>query len=559
MLTQIRVRNYAVIDEIELELGPGMTVLSGETGAGKSILVDALGLVLGDRADASAVRAGAERAEITAIFELTDVPTARDWLAERDLDGGNECVLRRIIGREGRSRAYVNGSPAPLQTLRQLGEHLVEIHGQHEHQTLTHRSVQREILDIHGKLGPALTRLSQAYDDWRALDERLTTLRDERAHREERIDLIRYQLRELESLALDDGEAEALDQEHARLANTGRLAEGSNEALELIYDDENGSAQQRIGRARETLARLAETDPALAPLARQLEEAEIQVNDAAEELRRYQTGLEADPARLEFVDGRIGSIRELARKHQIAPAELPGRLIALRDELSSIENAAQALDTLATELEAAAGEYRSLALDLGRARTAAAGSLGDAIAAMMRQLGMPGGHFEVRVSTDEDGDFTRHGLDRIEFAVTTNPGQPAAALARVASGGELSRIALAVQVVATGGGGPPCLVFDEIDSGVGGGVAEIVGRRLRELGEARQVLCVTHLPQVASQGHGHVRVAKLTDGKTTRTTLTPLNEDETVEELARMLGGVEITATSRDHAREMLGRARAGK
>jgi len=559
MLTQIRVRNYAVIDEIELELGPGMTVLSGETGAGKSILVDALGLVLGDRADASAVRAGAERAEITAIFELTDVPTARDWLAERDLDDGNECVLRRIIGREGRSRAYVNGSPAPLQTLRQLGEHLVEIHGQHEHQTLTHRSVQREILDIHGKLGPALTRLSQAYDDWRALDERLTTLRDERAHREERIDLIRYQLRELESLALDDGEAEALDQEHARLANTGRLAEGSNEALELIYDDENGSAQQRIGRARETLARLAETDPALAPLARQLEEAEIQVNDAAEELRRYQTGLEADPARLEFVDGRIGSIRELARKHQIAPAELPGRLIALRDELSSIENAAQALDTLATELEAAAGEYRSLALDLGRARTAAAGSLGDAIAAMMRQLGMPGGHFEVRVSTDEDGDFTRHGLDRIEFAVTTNPGQPAAALARVASGGELSRIALAVQVVATGGGGPPCLVFDEIDSGVGGGVAEIVGRRLRELGEARQVLCVTHLPQVASQGHGHVRVAKLTDGKTTRTTLTPLNEDETVEELARMLGGVEITATSRDHAREMLGRARAGK
>ena len=559
MLTQIRVRNYAVIDEIELELGPGMTVLSGETGAGKSILVDALGLVLGDRADASAVRAGAERAEITAIFELTDVPTARDWLAERDLDDGNECVLRRIIGREGRSRAYVNGSPAPLQTLRQLGEHLVEIHGQHEHQTLTHRSVQREILDIHGKLGPALTRLSQAYDDWRALDERLTTLRDERAHREERIDLIRYQLRELESLALDDGEAEALDQEHARLANTGRLAEGSNEALELIYDDENGSAQQRIGRARETLARLAETDPALAPLARQLEEAEIQVNDAAEELRRYQTGLEADPARLEFVDGRIGSIRELARKHQVAPAELPGRLIALRDELSSIENAAQALDTLATELEAAAGEYRSLALDLGRARTAAAGSLGDAIAAMMRQLGMPGGHFEVRVSTDEDGDFTRHGLDRIEFAVTTNPGQPAAALARVASGGELSRIALAVQVVATGGGGPPCLVFDEIDSGVGGGVAEIVGRRLRELGEARQVLCVTHLPQVASQGHGHVRVAKLTDGKTTRTTLTPLNEDETVEELARMLGGVEITATSRDHAREMLGRARAGK
>ena len=558
MLTQIRVRNYAVIDEVELELGPGMTVLSGETGAGKSILVDALGLVLGDRADASAVRAGAERAEITAIFELGDVPAARGWLEDRDLDDGNECVLRRVISREGRSRAYVNGSPAPLQTLRQLGEHLVEIHGQHEHQTLTHRAVQRDILDVHGQLGDVLISLREAYGRWRALDEQLSTLRSERAHREERIDLLRYQLRELETLDLEDGEPEALEAEHARLANIGRLAEGGNEALDLIYDDENGSAQQRIGRARETLSRLAETDPVLTPLARQLEEAEIQVNDAAEELRRYQTGLEADPARLEFVDGRIGSIRELARKHQVAPEALPARLTALRDELSAIENAAETLDKLAAERDAAADHYRSIAGDLGRARTAAAATLGDAIGGMMRQLGMPGGHFEIRVTTDEEGEFTPHGLDRIEFAVTTNPGQPAAALARVASGGELSRIALAVQVVATGSGGPPCLVFDEIDSGVGGGVAEIVGRRLRELGAARQVLCVTHLPQVASQGHGHVRVAKLTDGKTTRTTLTPLNEDETIEELARMLGGVEITATSRDHAREMLGRARSG-
>jgi DNA repair protein RecN (Recombination protein N) len=557
VLSQIRVRNYAVIDEVELELGPGMTVLSGETGAGKSILVDALGLVLGDRADASAVRHGADRAEIAVTFELADLPTVRAWLAEHDLDEGDECVLRRVIGREGRSRAYVNGNPAPLQTLRRLGERLVEIHGQHEHQTLTRPRIQREILDAHGRLQGRAAETAEAYAVWRELEQRLAELASRRAYREERLDLLRYQVRELETLGLTAGELEELELEHARLANTGRLVEGSTEALELIYEDETGSAQQRLARARETLARLGELDPTLVPLARQLEEAEIQISDAAGELRRYQAGLDLDPGRLTTVEDRLGSIRDLARKHQTDPSELPARLESLQQELAEIEHAAETLGQVESERDAAAARYLAAADALGRARAEAAGSLAEGITAAMRQLGMPGGQFEVRVRHDAAGEFSPHGLDRIEFAVTANPGQPAAAMAKVASGGELSRIALAIQVVATGGTHVPCLVFDEIDAGVGGGVAEIVGRRLRELGDARQVLCVTHLPQVASQGHRHVRVSKLTDGKTTRTTLTRLTEDETVEELARMLGGVEITATSRDHAREMLERAQA--
>ena len=557
MLSQIRVRNYAVIDEVELELGPGMTVLSGETGAGKSILVDALGLVLGDRADASAVRHGAARAEIAVTFELADLPDVRAWLAEHDLDEGDECVLRRVISREGRSRAYVNGNPVPLQTLRRLGERLVEIHGQHEHQTLTRARVQREILDAHGGLQPRAAELAAAYEEWRALQRQLEQLHSRRAHRDERLDLLRYQVRELETLALAEGELDALELEHARLANTGRLAEGSGEALHLIYDDESGSAQQRLARAREILAALGVHDPGLERLARQLEEAEIQVNDAAAELRRYQHDLELDPARLEHVEERLGDIRDLARKHQVEAAALPSRLDALRAELSDIEQSAETAEALDAERNAAARRYRAAADALGKSRAKAAKSLAEGITATMRQLGMPGGQFEVRVRHEPEADFGPHGLDRIEFAVTANPGQPAAPLAKVASGGELSRIALAIQVVATGGTNVLCLVFDEIDAGVGGGVAEIVGRRLRELGDARQVLCVTHLPQVASQGHRHVRVSKLTDGRTTRTTLAPLGEDETVEELARMLGGVEITATSREHAREMLVKARA--
>lgn len=556
MLQQIRVSNYAIIDEAELELGGGLTVLTGETGAGKSILIDALGLVLGDRADASAVRQGASRAEITACFDLRDRHDVLDWLQDQEMDADGECVLRRVISREGRSRGFINGCQVPMQTLRTLGEMMVEIHGQHEHQHLTRRANQRALLDGFGGHGEELAAVSKAAAQVSGLEAELEALRAARADRDSRLDLLRYQVSELEGLALAEGEARALEIEHQRLANTGRLAEGADSVLSLIYEDEAGAAQQRLARSGDTLSRLADLDPELTPLHKLLEEAEIQVNEAADGLRRYLADLDMDPARLEFVGNRLAEIGQLARKHQTEPEALPARLDMLRAELEALQDDAVTLRDREKALAEAVEAYGAAAAALSERRREAARRMGDSVTAAMRQLGMPGGRFEISVTADEPGRVTAAGRDRIEFLVTANPGQPAAPLSKVASGGELSRISLAIQVVATADSGLPCLVFDEVDAGVGGGVAEIVGRRLRDLGDGRQVLCVTHLPQVASQSHHHVRVSKLASARTTRTTLTALNDDEKVEELARMLGGVEITATTRRHAREMIDQAR---
>jgi DNA repair protein RecN (Recombination protein N) len=559
MLTQILVRNYAVIDEVELDLGVGMTVLTGETGAGKSILVDALGLVLGDRADSSIIRHGAERTEITAIFEPGTSPEVLEWLVDQDLDAGGECVLRRVINRAGRSRGYINGCTVPMQSLRNLGAMLVEIHGQHEHQSLTRKPVQRRILDSNGELDKDVARVGAAFRDWQSARDELDSLTATSEGRDQRLDLLRYQVQELDALASEPGEMERLETEHRRLANSDQLARGIGQALELAYENDNGSAQQLLGLARVEVERLEDVDAGLGVIVRLLEEADIRIAEAADELRRYLDRLDIDPARQAHLDERIAGIRELARKHQIDADALPGRLADIRQEMETLRNADLALEDGQTRLAEAEARYRKAAALLSKKRKKAAAALGESITAMMRQLGMPGGHFEVEIGCDKDHVFSPHGQDMIQFMVTANPGQPPAPLSRVASGGELSRISLAVQVVATRAASVPCLVFDEIDSGVGGAVAEIVGQRLRDLGEQRQVLCVTHLPQVASQGHQHVRVSKLTDGKTTRTTLTGLSDDQRVEELARMLGGVEITATSRDHAREMLNRGNANK
>ncbi|MGD1976215.1 MAG: DNA repair protein RecN [Gammaproteobacteria bacterium] len=552
MLHQVRVRDYAIIDEVELELESGMTVLTGETGAGKSILVDALGLVLGDRADASAVRHGADRAEITAAFELSDMPAVARWLAEQDMDAEGECVVRRLISREGRSRAYVNGCSVTLPVLRTLGEMLVEIHGQHEHQTLTRRPVQRQLLDIYGGHEKQCDAVRSAFGGWQTARQRLADLQAACENRDDRLELLRYQVRELEALDLQPGEAAKLEAEFQKLANVERLAAAAAEACQLVYEAEDGSAHQALARARRGLETVVDVDPSLASAARLLEEAEIQATEAADELRRYLGDLEVDPGRQEYVAGRLNGIRNLSRKHGVDPDQLASRLDTLRRDLEELENTGVTLDAAGEELAEAESRYRQAAERLGSCRKQAAAQLAGEITAAMHELGMPGGVFEVRVNRADTERFSAHGLDSVEFLVSANPGQPAAPLAKVASGGELSRISLAVQVIATGASGRPCLIFDEVDAGIGGGVAEIVGRRLRELGDHHQVLCVTHLPQVASQSHQHIRVTKLTDGRRTRTVLTPLGDDEKVEELARMLGGVKVTDTSRRHAREMM-------
>jgi DNA repair protein RecN (Recombination protein N) len=551
VLSAVSVRNFAIIDEVSVELGPGMTVLTGETGAGKSILVDALGLVMGDRADAAAVRHGTERAEISATFDLSGLPEVAHWLAEQALDADGECVLRRVIGAEGRSRAWINGAPTTLQTLRELGERLVDIHGQHEHQSLARPAAQRELLDARLADAGLARAVASAWRDWRAAADDRARLDAAGRDREQRLDLLRYQLRELEGLAPVAGEAAELETEFSRLANAGRLAEGAGSALELVYEGEAGAAHDAVARAAELLAELAELDAGLAGPQRLLVDAQIQLAEAAVELRRYLGGLEMDPLRLDAVQLRLEDLKTLARKHQVDADALPARQAALAGEIEELEQAESRLEQANARVAAAETRYREAAGRLGVARSSAAEEFSTQVTALMHQLGMPGGRFVAAVTHDPGAPCAPHGLDLVEFRVTANPGQPPAPVARVASGGELSRISLAIQVAAKTGRPIPVMVFDEVDSGVGGGVAEIVGRRLAELGEHAQVLCVTHLPQVASQARHHLRVAKLTDGDITRTTLKPLTEAEKVEELARMLGGVEITGTTRAHAREM--------
>ncbi|HET8552089.1 MAG TPA: DNA repair protein RecN [Gammaproteobacteria bacterium] len=556
MLTYIHIRNFAIVDALELELSDGLSVLTGETGAGKSILVDALGFVLGDRADSAVLRDSASQAEVSAEFDLADASAAVAWLAEHDLSDpdadSNNCLLRRVLTAEGRSRGYVNGRPAPMQTLQAIGEQLVDIHGQHAHQSLLRADVQMTLLDGFGHCEAQRDRVATLYRDWKTAAGKLAALTTANENRAEKLDLLRYQVHELVALALEANEPAELDAEHARLANAGRLIEGCQRALGLLFDDDEASAQQLIAAAESELRRLVELDPALRPATELAASAAVSAAEAADELRHHLDALDIDPARLEWVENRIGSIHDLARKHHVAADELPAVLERLQGELEDLDQSEERLDALKTAVHKLETDYREAAEALHAARDKAARKLDAEIGAAMQELGMPGGRFVTEVTPREDGKFTAHGTDRITFTVSANPGHPPRPLAKVASGGELSRIALAIQVIGARADALPSLVFDEVDAGIGGGVAEIVGRQLRALGETRQVLCVTHLPQVASQAHCHFRVDKQTGKNTTRTTIAALDENERIEELARMLGGVKITDTTRKHAREMM-------
>ena len=555
MLTHIAIRDFAIIDSLELDLGAGMSVLTGETGAGKSILVDALGLVLGDRADAGVVRQGAERAEISAEFDLQDVPGVVAWLEQQELGADGECILRRIIGADGRSRGQINGRSVPMQLLKELGEQLVDIHGQHEHQSLLRRDTQLQLLDGYGQHQALLTEVAQVYSEWKRAHQQFTELRSAAANRDARLEMLRYQVGELDALKLEPGEAASLDDEHKRLANSGRLAEGAQSALASLYEDEEGSAYQLLSHAARELEKLAALDPRLSSVREILTGAEAQLSEAGDALRHYLADMDMDPQRLQWVEDRLGVLHELARKHRIEPQDLPQRFQELNAELAQLERAEITLQELETRLQTLRDAYLRAAGALHAQRVRTAAELGKKVSAVMQELGMPGGKFAVEVNSIDSERFAANGTDSIEFMVSANKGQALKPLAKVASGGELSRISLAIQVIAAQATAIPSMVFDEVDAGIGGGVAEIVGRRLRALGETRQVLCVTHLPQVASQAHQHLRVSKQTEAKATLTRIETLDRKLQVEELARMLGGIEITETTRKHAREMLARA----
>jgi DNA repair protein RecN (Recombination protein N) len=552
MLTHLQIRDFAIIDHVELELRSGLTVLTGETGAGKSIVVDALQLLAGGRAGAEVVRHGAERAEVSASFDIGKAPRElKQWLEEQSISSGAELMMRRVVGSDGRSRAYLNGQAVPVQVLREAGSILIDIHGQHEFQSLTRAAAQRELLDGYGELTTLVGQVGIAYRVWLELLNRTLELESKARDRDARLELLRYQVQELEALKLGAGELEALTEERARLANHERLAEGTRAALGDLYENDAISAYAALSRALLALRALAALDGKLAAVLSPLEEASIQVREAARELSSYGESLQIDATRQDQIERRLAAIEDLARKHRGPAAQLPEHARRLGAELQALERADLDLAVLRRDLSAALEAYRAQAQELSGKRGAAARALARDISARMQTLGMSGGRFEAGVAQDGNTDPTQHGIDQIEFRVTANPGQPPRALAKVASGGELARLSLAIQV-SCAADDARCMVFDEVDAGIGGAVAEIVGRELRALGARGQVLCVTHLPQVASLAHHHLQVMKLTDGRSTRTTLTELTAEERIEELARMLGGIEVSARAREHAREML-------
>jgi DNA repair protein RecN (Recombination protein N) len=554
MLTHLALKDFAVVRATELEFGPGMTVISGETGAGKSLLVDALGFLSGLRADSGVVRHGSERAELAAEFDLAGHAPARDWLRDHELDEDGQCQLRRILRADGGSRAWINGRPVTLAQLGELAGLLVEIHGQHEHQSLLSRASQLALLDGHAGNEAERAAVRAAATAWQALLAEREALQAQ-GDVSDRIGWLEHQMAELEREDLDPAALEALDAAHRRQANAAGLIAVCDDALARLGGDEVPSLARLLQQARAGLARAAGHEPRLAEAHCLLEGAGVQIEEALALVGRIRDDLELDPARLEELERRLGRVHDLARKHRLAPAELAAHRDGVAAELERLRGAGERLDRLDGEIAAAAAAWREAAAVLGATRRSAGDALSAATTALIDELGMGGGRFRVELEPVDGRRPDPNGAERVEFLVAANAGQPPRPLRKVASGGELSRISLAIEVAALGSDAVPTMVFDEVDSGIGGAVAQIVGRKLRALGRARQVLCVTHLPQVAAQGHAHYRVSKAPVEGITRSAVERLDDAGRERELARMLGGVEVGAEAHAAARRLLDEA----
>lgn len=546
MLRTLHIRDFVIVDEAALHFEAGFTVFSGETGAGKSILVDALSLALGARGDVSVLREGAARADITAIFE----PPAllHDWLQERELLAEDGCLLlRRVIDAQGRSRAFINGIPVALGQLREVGEYLVDIHGQHAHQSLLKTSSQRILLDAQGGHASLAREVQHAWQAWQDARKKLDDAHQNAAARQEERERLEWQLAELDQLGLQPDEWETLGSEHSRLAHAQALLDGAAQALSAL-DDEQGAARQALTAATHQLQPLLRHDNHLQGVYDAIESARIGIDEAISDLNSYLGRLELDPNRLAQAEQRLAAIFNMARKFSVEPGELPSLHDTLRQQLGASDSAT---DTAALEAheQTAAAHYADLASRLGAARQKAGKTLAKRVSEAMQTLAMQGGRFDVALSACPAGP---HGTENIEFLVAGHAGTSLRPLAKVASGGELARISLALSVIASQAARVPTLIFDEVDTGIGGAVADVVGRLLRTLGERHQVLCVTHLPQVAARGMHHYEVRKRTTGNNTLSTIEVLDDAGRVAEVARMLGGLKITETTRKHAREML-------
>ena len=553
MLCHLNIKDLAVVEALSLELALGLTVLTGETGAGKSILLTALGLALGERADSGLIRPGASRAEIDLEFSLVDAPEARLWLDENALaDEDDICLIRRVISQDGRSRAFINNRPATLQSLQDLASNLVEIHGQHAHLRLLESSEQRRLLDESAGNRAMLDALADIFQRWRSVRDEFEARSKAVKDGEARGELLRYQIEEMEQHEVEALDYDALSEEQTLQANMEKILATGQTQLELLYEDEQRSVNALLAQAIHGITDIGHLTPDFNGIMDLLTDAQIQVKEAAGELRRQLEKMEADPKRLTWLDEKLGDLHRLARKHHIPPRELRQHLDELRSELDRVESGAEKITQLQAEMEALEADYQALAGQLSQRRAEGSRKLEERISAMIRELGMPQGQFVIEITPEPGGLPTLYGNDKIEFLVSANPGLPPRPLWKVASGGELSRISLAIQVAVTDAKTTPTLVFDEVDSGIGGGVAEIVGQKLRLLGQQRQVFCVTHLHQVAALGHHHLLVEKISDHASTRTQVRKLDFAQRKQEIARMLGGIRITEQTLAHAEEML-------
>lgn len=557
MLVHLSIRNYAIVDQLDLELCSGMSVITGETGAGKSIMLDALGLALGDRADSGVVRPGTDKADILASFDVSQIPEAQAWLRERDLEQEGPCILRRVITAEGRSRAYINGTPCPLGDLKALGELLIDIHSQHEHQSLLMNDTHRRLLDAFAGAGELSRQVQLAAQRWRQTRQELEQIASNGEEQRARHQLLSYQLEELEALALGETELDQLEHEHKTLSNAEHLLGACRQVLELCSESDAGNVLSALNASLNRLSAFHPNTGAMANAVDLLASAQIQVEEAIGELNRFIDHFDADPERQQQLEERLDNIYTLARKHRVQPSELGELQQRLLEELESLNADDQAQERLTAELASYARHYAEKAEALSAQRQRAAIVLSKAVETEMQRLGMPGGHFQIELRANASDEPHPAGLEQVEFLVSANPGQPLRPLAKVASGGELSRISLAIQVITAQTSRVPTLVFDEVDVGIGGPTAEVVGQLLRRLGGRGQVLCVTHLPQVAAQGHHHLFVHKQRDSAATSTAVSCLGHQQRIEEVARMLGGVDLTQESLAHAAKMLASAQA--
>jgi len=554
MLTQIDITHLATIETLHLELLSGTTVITGETGAGKSILIDAIELALGSRATGDMVRSGQDKADISLRFDISKLLDAKQWLVHHDLEdsASDECIIRRTVHKDGRSRSYINGTPSTLLLLREFSDLLINVHGQHEHQALFKQSTQRDMLDRYAGHEDLCKQVALYANEWHAVSNTITALREAHKEGNTRCEFLRFQLRELDDLRLAPDEFNALDLEHKQLAHAGELLQNMNVALNLLSEQDNLNALSLLNQTLDALETVQHVDPKIQSWTDTLKTAIIQISDTESELRHYLEQVDLDPERLQWIEQRLSTLFDLARKHKIEPSALSDLHHNMAAELNNLDTSEERILELTQQLQAIEKNYHEVAALLSKSRQKAAKKLSTDITQVIRELSLPHGQFHIHFSTDDVAPYTVHGLEKIVFHITTNVGQPLQPLAKVASGGELSRVSLAIHMATAEQHTIPSLIFDEVDVGISGGTAEIVGKLLRRLGETHQLLCITHLPQVAAQGHQHILVEKRHADKATYTHIRMLSPEEKIQELARLLGGVKITQKTLEHAREML-------